>query len=343
MKMKQSSLQKLSVIDGTMAYAQLKQEITQAGILDRAYGYYTMWSLFVFAGFFFSVCMIFVIHVVLLLIFWSLALAFFTVQIGGLLHDAGHRAIFKSAKANDLFGFFCGSFINMSYGHWRKTHNMHHSHTNQEDEDPDLEIPLHAFTEKKFLAAKGVSKALGKYQAWTYFPIRTLVIFSRRILDMRYFTSNFTPTFSLQIIIFGTGVFFWLLLPFLIFPFTKALLLFFVVNFSIGFYLSNVFAPNHKGMPQLPKDIKISFLEHQIMTSRNINSHWLTDIIFIGLNYQIEHHLFPNCPRNKLKKITPYVEEICRKMNLEFTSVGVIESNKIILSELNRVAKTPRK
>lgn len=105
----------------------------------------------------------------------------------------------------------------------------------------------------------------------------------------------------------------------------------------------NIFAPNHKGMPQLPKDIKISFMEHQIMTTRNIYGHWLTDFVYLGLNYQIEHHLFPNCPRNKLKLITPYVEDICRKMNLEFTRVSVLESNKIILSELNRIAKTAEK
>src|SRR5260221_568858 len=123
-----------------------------------------------------------------------------------------------------------------------------------------------------------------------------------------------------------------------IFSLAKALLVFFIVHTATGFYVSNIFAPNHKGMPQLGKHVKISFLEHQIMTSRNIYGHWLTDYVFMGLNYQIEHHLFPNTPRNKFKKITPYVMEICRRRKLEFIQTGIIESNKIILSELRRIA-----
>jgi fatty acid desaturase len=75
------------------------------------------------------------------------------------------------------------------------------------------------------------------------------------------------------------------------------------------------------------------------MTSRNVDGHWLTDFVYMGLNYQIEHHLFPNCPRINLPKITPYVKEICKKMKLEYTSVSIIETDKIILKELNDVAK----
>jgi delta8-fatty-acid desaturase len=58
----------------------------------------------------------------------------------------------------------------------------------------------------------------------------------------------------------------------------------------------------------------------------------------IGLNYQIEHHLFTHCPRNKLKLLTPYVKRICKKYGLEYTDVGIVETNKIILRELNEVA-----
>ncbi|WP_043676422.1 fatty acid desaturase, partial [Clavibacter michiganensis] len=64
-----------------------------------------------------------------------------------------------------------------------------------------------------------------------------------------------------------------------------------------GVYMGASFAPNHKGMPVLPKDSKVDFLRRQVLTSRNIKSTWLTDIYMGGLNYQIEHHLFPNMPR----------------------------------------------
>lgn len=137
----------------------------------------------------------------------------------------------------------------------------------------------------------------------------------------------------------GLGMFLWYILPFFIFPFWKAFLFFILTNEVAGFYMLNIFAPNHKGMPQMEKEVKISFLEHQIMTARNIYGHWLTDYLYLGLNYQIEHHLFPNCPRNKLNNITPYVRAICRKYKLSYAQMGIIESNRFILSELKKTSQ----
>jgi fatty acid desaturase len=83
----------------------------------------------------------------------------------------------------------------------------------------------------------------------------------------------------------------------------------------------------------------MSFLEQQVITSRDITGGPLTDLALVGLNYQIEHHLFPTCPRNKLKLLTPYVQDVCRRMNLEFTTVGIVETNRMILRELRAVAQ----
>ena len=130
------------------------------------------------------------------------------------------------------------------------------------------------------------------------------------------------------------------ILPFFVFNIAKAVTLFTVVNFTVGFYLLNVFAPNHKGMPVVQRGNKISFLEQQVTTSRNIIGNTITDFIYMGLNYQIEHHLFPDCPRNNLKKISPYIKEVCQDLNLEYTEVGIIETNKIILNELHSIAKS---
>src|SRR5699024_958922 len=78
-----------------------------------------------------------------------------------------------------------------------------------------------------------------------------------------------------------------------------------------GFYLASVFAPNHKGMPVLDNDVKIDFMRHQILTSRNVKPGPLVDVWYGGLNYQIEHHLFPTLARNKLKEARAVVREFC--------------------------------
>jgi hypothetical protein len=58
-------------------------------------------------------------------------------------------------------------------------------------------------------------------------------------------------------------------------------------------YLGCAFAPNHKGMPILSHDDDSDFPRRQVLTARNVRGGWLVDFPRGGLNYQIEHHLFP--------------------------------------------------
>ncbi len=333
--------QKLTITDGTAAYRKLRQIVEKQGILDRDYGYYTLLTLFAFSGFFYSAYNIVITPTSLQLLLWCVLFAFFTIQIGGILHDAGHKAIFNSTKYNNILGTLCGIFITMSYNEWNFTHNKHHAHTNQEDEDPDLELPLHAFTKRQFLRQKGIWKMLRRHQAYIFYPLRILTVFTRRWDDVKYFMREKRIGVLWEVPFWIIGISILYIVPFFLFDVTKAIFVLFFVNLATGFYMSNIFAPNHKGMPQPPKDIKISFLEHQVITSRNISGHWLTDFIYLGLNYQIEHHLFPNCPRNKLKRITPHVLAICKEMHLAYTQVSILESNRIILAELQKIAQLP--
>jgi hypothetical protein len=114
------------------------------------------------------------------------------------------------------------------------------------------------------------------------------------------------------------------------------------VHISMGLYLSNVFAPNHKGMPQVAPGASISFLEQQVVTTRNVKPGLFTDFIHMGLNYQIEHHLFPTCPRRNLKRLTPYVLQACEDLGLPYTQVSFAESHQRIISRLAHVAKCAR-
>ena len=92
-------------------------------------------------------------------------------------------------------------------------------------------------------------------------------------------------------------------------------LLFIVVHQALfGLYTGLVFAPNHKGMPILDSDSQLDFVRRQVLTSRDVNAHPLTDFWYGGLNYQIEHHLFPSMPRNKLKKLRPSSEPSAKRV-----------------------------
>lgn len=325
--------------DETKLYVNLRQKINKAGILKRSYAYYILLSLIIFGGFALSVFQVYYAFSPFYIILWSLCVAFFAVQIGGLVHDAGHRAIFQSARMNDCYGYISGLIVAEGYHFWKNKHNAHHANPNEEDKDPDIEFPLMSFTQEKYDSRKGVARAMRKYQHYLYFPLGILVAFSLRFDSLKYIIQK--KSYSPQLVFFCISLFFWFIAPFLIFPMTKALIIFFALHGAMGLYLLNIFAPNHKGMPEMEKNIKISFLKRQIMTSRNINAHWLTDFLYMGLNYQIEHHLFPHCPRNKLRLLVPYVRAVSHRMNLEYTSVNFWQTNRIILSELRQVAASP--
>src|SRR5205809_165217 len=182
---KKSSHTKL--MNDAVSYGQLRTTLSKKGIFERAYWYYLLVSLFTFAGLFFSAYQIFITPVSLLLVLWCLVMAFFTVQFGGLVHDAGHRAIATSPKMNDFFGHIYASVIAFGYSFWKPYHDQHHAHPNEEDEDPDLDLPLHGFTKRQFAKQKGIWKVLRKYQVYIFFPLRSLVTYTYRLDNLRYF------------------------------------------------------------------------------------------------------------------------------------------------------------
>jgi fatty acid desaturase len=89
-----------------------------------------------------------------------------------------------------------------------------------------------------------------------------------------------------------------------------------------GLYLGCCFAPNHKGMPVLEDD----YLRRQVLTSRNVRGGRLVDFALGGLNYQIEHHLFPSMPRPSLRRAQPLVRAFCAERGLAYSESSVFGS-----------------
>jgi fatty acid desaturase len=95
------------------------------------------------------------------------------------------------------------------------------------------------------------------------------------------------------------------------------------------------FAPNHKGMPMISAADKLDFLRKQVLTSRNVNGGWLTDYALGGLNYQIEHHLFPSMPRPNLRRAQGLVREFCERLEIPYSQCGAVSSYAQVLRHLH--------
>lgn len=326
--------------EGNRIYAALREQVTAHSILERAYGYYAFLitgSIFCYFG---TIVLFYYVQNIFFLTLYAIGAGFFAVQLGGIMHDAAHRAICKTTRNNDIIGQITAGLTVMSYENWMRNHNAHHANPNEEGEDPDLEIPLHVFTQSQFAKRTGLRRLITKYQVLTYYTMRPLTSISTRVNSFRYFIKNYHPRLLWQIGMFIVGALLWFVAPFILFGTGKGLLFVLVSNAFGGFYASNVFAPNHKGMPQVKPGINMSFFEQQVVTARNVSANPLTDFIFLGLNYQIEHHLFPSCPRNKLRYAASFVKKTVETNGLPYITEGVVSSNKIILRHLWNVART---
>jgi fatty acid desaturase len=108
----------------------------------------------------------------------------------------------------------------------------------------------------------------------------------------------------------------------------------------LGLYLGSSFAPNHKGMAVLDADDRRDFLRRQVLTSRNVRGGVLIDLVLGGLNYQIEHHLFPNMPRSNLRRAQPIIRQFCQENGLPYGETSLLGSYTQVLRHLHTIGRT---
>ena len=326
-------------------YAELKRSIKQNGLLDRQPAYYAGKTALTVGLLAVGLGLLFVSDSLWFQMLNAVYLAFAFGQISLLAHDFGHRQPGAlSARTNDFVTLLLGNgLLGMSREWWVEKHNRHHGHPNQMDTDPDIDIPLLAFEEDQVFEKRGLSRFVTKYQAGLIFPLAFLQAASMFRSSVGFITSGEAnrPVAEALAIITHFALYFGLLFSTLE-PLTAVL--FVVVHRGLwGVYLVSVFAPNHKAMPILESDTEVGFLHQQVLTSRNVFAHRITDFWYGGLNYQIEHHLFPRMPRNKLKDAQPIIKDFCRKHEIPFHETGVLQSYGEILHHLHKVGAPLRK
>ncbi|GAA2113335.1 acyl-CoA desaturase [Actinomadura alba] len=324
-------------------YAELSRQVKQAGLLDRRPTYYTIkiavslalfalgWSVFVLLG----------------RSWWQLLVAVFLAvmftQIAFVGHDAGHKQIFGSNRANDLLGRVLGGLlVGLSYGWWVDKHNRHHAHPNREGHDPDIAGKAIAFTEEHAAGRRGLGALLARSQAYLFFPMLLLeglhlhVASVRALLGGTRRSPKARPAEAILLLAHAGG---YLAALFLVLSPVQAVCFLAVQQGLFGVYLGCSFAPNHKGMPVMGKDEKVDYLRRQVLTSRNVRGGPLTDFALGGLNYQIEHHLFPSMPRPSLRRAQGLVRAYCEQRGISYAETSLARSYTEVLRHLHAVGR----
>jgi fatty acid desaturase len=267
-------------------------------------------------------------------------LGIMSAQYGFISHEAAHRQVFRNNKANDWLGLVLANlFAGLSYGFWLRKHNKHHQKPNQIGEDPDIAIRVLSFTPESRNEKKGFERWLSNRQGYL-FPFLLLFTGFDLLLDSFASLKRKERKIGTRTLEFGLmmvrqiGPY---LVFTLMFGWAWAIALWFFMMLIFGFFMGAAFAPNHKGMPLVARDAKLDFFQRQVLTSRNIRGTWLTDNLMGGLNYQVEHHLFPSMARPNLRKAHSIVIEYCKENSIPLVEMNLLSSYAVIMRYLNDV------
>ncbi len=270
----------------------------------------------------------------------AVALALVLTQLAFLGHDAAHRQIFVSGRRNDAASLLIATgLVGISYGWWRSKHGRHHARPNTVGSDPDIDLPAVAFTPEQVQQRRyGWSRWLARHQGAFFFPLLLLEGLSlhvsgfRRLLGREPVERRWLELSLLTVRLGGyVGLLFWVLPP------GKAAAFLGLQLAVFGFYLGAAFAPNHIGMPLVARGLKLDFLRRQVLMSRNIAGGRVLSTAMGGLNYQIEHHLFPSMARPFLRQAQPLVAAYCAELRIPYARPGLWASYGEVTRHLNRV------
>jgi fatty acid desaturase len=278
---------------------------------------------------------------------WQLGIAaYFAVvfaQLGFLGHDAGHQQVFRAKRWNDRFGMVLSNAgIGLSYGWWVDKHNRHHRNPNEVGKDPDVQRNVLAWTGEQADRQRGPIRVIARHQAVFFFPLLLLEGMNLHVGSVRVLMVRPKERLvEIGLLVAHVGGCVALLL--LIMSPLHALAFVGVQQGLFGLYLGCSFAPNHKGMKIFGAEESPDFFRRQVLTSRNMAGGRALNAMFGGLNYQIEHHLFPSMPSRNLRRCQPIVRDFCAERGVDYCETTVFTSYGRVLHYLRGIRPTTRR
>lgn len=347
-----------------MAYRKAHQQLIREGLFETRYSFYlwnVLWLLLLLAvtvqcTVMHSARSIHVLAAALLGLFWQ--------QIAGMGHDAGHNGITHNRKIDSIIGLLVGNlFSGIGIGWWKHSHNVHHVATNSIEHDPDIQhMPVFAIARDvtyKFYSSyhrkwfndnqQSVILALVRMQHWLFYPIMTVARFN---LYAQSFILLCTTSSGIGLktrIVEGVaslGFLYWFssLLAYMpVMPEQSAFcerVLYILISHAVAGVLHVQICLSHFSMHAyhgVPCD---DWFTTQLRTTMNINCPGYLDWFHIGLQYQIEHHLWPRLPRHNLRRASAIVRRICTEHDIKYHSRPWFRAQIELHNHLQHVAKS---
>ena len=320
----------------TIEFRELKQTFRRLGLYENhSYGW------IYFRVFFCLMLSIFLIDYSILCS--AICFGCYVQQIAFIGHDAGHDSVFREKKWNQYLGYLVGNVCSgIAMRWWNSTHRVHHVVSNSIEHDPDIQhLPLLACSNKikpgyessyHQTSAKW-SPLLLRYQHLYFFPLMTVARFN---LYIQSFLLCIQESRFFEI---GLLVMYWIM--FMSWLGTLSIwdqILFVWISHAVGGLLHVQILLSHYPM-EVYHGIQHDWIHSQLSSTMNIKTspHW--DWFHGGLQFQIEHHLFPNIPRNHLRTVSTFLQPFCKKYDLPYHSFSFSKGLELLYHSLKEAGK----
>ncbi len=286
---------------------------------------------------------------------WYGALLF--VPIAGMLsttiamygHEGSHRSFSKSPTRNALLCYFAFPlFSGLGSLYWRNKHDrLHHGHPNVEGVDPDIK-PF------PFASSRGDHEKCGtktrwfqrNFQRWLFWPMSTLMAIGMRRSSLLYvarYKNKRERAWWIEVACLTTHYVGWIVIPSIIWGPLVGLALYGGLWGVTGVCLALVFAPAHIGLPIVTKQNHDWI--HQLETTRNLEMPRVMSFFFVGLDHQVEHHLFPKIPHANLPRAAAITSAWCKRHGITYISepypTALADAMQFMSDAWNREASAP--
>lgn len=252
------------------------------------------------------------------------------VSIGLLMigHDAGHRAVARNKWINEILGYFLFSVgAGLPLVYWKWKHNtMHHSFPNVAGKDPDVDIFPYAMNPSQRVE-RGWRAFVQRHQSLLFWPIASLATLTMRwdgiwwhATKGRRLASALDRRIDIAMLVLHYTV--WLVVPPLLFGVS--------IGATVGFYLgwaalsgvmiAAIFLPAHMESP-LYSTFDENFVL-QLRTTQNLETNRVFSFLLIGLDHQVEHHLFQRMSHLQMRKAAVIVSAFCARKGLPYAKSG---------------------
>jgi fatty acid desaturase len=258
-------------------------------------------------------------------------------------HEAVHRAAYDSERANRTLGYLAFPLLSgLSSAFWEYKHNiLHHNHPNSVNRDQDLEVLPFAIGLIYHRNSNRVFQAIQRrfQRGWMFWALSPLLPWDLRLRGSRYLFARtlrreLRPEMTLDVAFIAAHLILFLLVPNFAFGMWRSLSVYVGVWIVAGSWLALVGLVAHSGCPLIERTN--DRLAQQFHTTRNVRLNRMLSWWFVGLDFQIEHHLFPQVSHFRLPALVPLVRTFARDHHLPYRVSGLTECLKEITAYFDR-------